>query len=566
MSSGQDVGDVYAATLERVRAQKKDRARLGMEAIMWVAYSRRRLSPEELCEALGVEIGPTDLDSDNVPSIRTILNCGLGLVTVDSSSSKVRLVHFTLQEHIQANPTLFCSPHSMIAEVCLTYLNFGCIRDLSPALRSPPPTTPFLEYASQYWGVHARRQISASVISLALKLLDGFDAHISCELLLRGEFQNAPHWDVRGYDGPIKCTALHIAALLGGLEIMVSLLNINKWDPNATDSLGSTALMWAARMGHGAIVKVLLEQEGVDPNIVNDLGRTALSWAAERWHKGIVQMLLEQGDVNPDNANKSGRTPLSWAFERDPWWWASEKACSEIVKILLERNDVNPDSADKRGRTPLSWAARYGYENIVRMLLERTDVSPDITDEDGRTPLSWAAGPKGWQQDTNKGSHSVVKILLERKDVNPDSIDKSGRTPLSWAAWNGYGGVVQMLLERNDVNPDITDGDGRTPLSWAAGPELGFQFPDGGESYKEAVKILLERNNVNPDGADKRGRTPLSWAAEQGRHQMVRMLLERSDVNPCAPDEDGRTPLSWAAESGCEEISVPNRPVRPSWR
>jgi len=53
MSSGQGVGDVYAATLERIRAQNKDRARLGMEAIMWVAHSERPLQPDELCQALG---------------------------------------------------------------------------------------------------------------------------------------------------------------------------------------------------------------------------------------------------------------------------------------------------------------------------------------------------------------------------------------------------------------------------------------------------------------------------------------------------------------------------------
>ena len=96
MSSGQGVGDVYAATLERIRAQNKDRARLGMEAIMWVAHSERPLQPDELCQALGVEIGSRDLNNDNAPSIRMILNCGLGLVTVDSSSCRVRLVHFTL--------------------------------------------------------------------------------------------------------------------------------------------------------------------------------------------------------------------------------------------------------------------------------------------------------------------------------------------------------------------------------------------------------------------------------------------------------------------------------------
>ena len=285
MSNGQNAEDVYNATLERIKAQKKDRARLGMEAIMWIAYSERPLEPDELCDALGVEIGSTDLDKDNVPSIRTILNCGLGLVTVDSSSSKVRLVHFTLQEHILANPTLFCTPHSMIAEVCLTYINFGCIKDLSPALELLPPTTPFLEYASRYWGAHARRQVSASVISLALKLLDRFDTHISCNLLLREEFKKLY---ISLGSGGTQSTALHAGAHLGVLEIMISLLEINKWDLNATDRFGNTALLLATKRGHDAIVKVLLGQEGIDPNIGDWDDRTPLSWAAEGGHESIT--------------------------------------------------------------------------------------------------------------------------------------------------------------------------------------------------------------------------------------------------------------------------------------
>jgi len=155
IANSRDVGDVYPATLERIRAQGEDRAWLGMDAIMWIAYSEWPLSPDQLCQALGVEIGSADLDSDNVPSIRSILNCGLGLVTVDSSSSVVRLIHFTLQEYILANPALFCSPHSMMAKVCMTNLNFGCIRSLWPAFRSPQHTARFLEYASCSWLAHA---------------------------------------------------------------------------------------------------------------------------------------------------------------------------------------------------------------------------------------------------------------------------------------------------------------------------------------------------------------------------------------------------------------------------
>ena len=130
MTHGNGLSDAYTATLSRLKAQKGHKPVLGLKVLMWVLYAERPLRAEELCRALGVEIGFADLDPENVPSLRslrTLLASCLGLVTVEASSSTVRLVHFTLQEHLSNDPTLFHSPHSAIAEVCLTYLNFGCI-------------------------------------------------------------------------------------------------------------------------------------------------------------------------------------------------------------------------------------------------------------------------------------------------------------------------------------------------------------------------------------------------------------------------------------------------------
>jgi len=100
MTKGNHLGDVYGTTLERIKAQKGGRSRLGIGALMWVLNSERPLRTSELCHALGVTIGSTDLDLEGVPTIRTLLGCSLGLITVEASSSIVRLVHFTLQEYL----------------------------------------------------------------------------------------------------------------------------------------------------------------------------------------------------------------------------------------------------------------------------------------------------------------------------------------------------------------------------------------------------------------------------------------------------------------------------------
>ncbi|RPA90479.1 hypothetical protein L873DRAFT_1848805 [Choiromyces venosus 120613-1] len=63
-----------------------------MDVLMWISYSEDPFELEELCEALGVELGTSKLDRDNLPSIRIVMGCSLGFITVDSSSSKPHLM------------------------------------------------------------------------------------------------------------------------------------------------------------------------------------------------------------------------------------------------------------------------------------------------------------------------------------------------------------------------------------------------------------------------------------------------------------------------------------------
>ena len=422
MIKGNGLRDAYSATLARIRAQKGGMSRLAMDALMWLSHSKRSLGANQLCHALGVEIGSTDLDLQNTPAIETLLACSLGLVTLEASSHTVRLVHYTLQEYLSNNTDLFHNPHSTIAEVCLTYLNFQCIQDLSPIHDWPSQAPPLLEYASRYWGAHTRGEITASVSTLALRLLDRFDKHVSSGILLSHRGDN---WDQNlGRSNPTGFTGLHGCAYLGIAEIAASLLETKKWDLGATDVEGNTAILWAAKKGHAVIVETLLEREGVTPNTTDQTGRTPLSWAAGNGYKGVVKILLEKGDVTPNTLDNGGRTPLSWA---------AGNGRRGSVKSLLERGDVTPDTPDKGGRTPLSWAAGNGNGGIVEILLERRDVTSDTADKAGRTPFSWAAGNGYW---------GIMKMLLEQGDATPDTLDKDGRTPLSWAAENGNGGVV----------------------------------------------------------------------------------------------------------------------------
>jgi len=86
MTNGQDLGDAYDATLERIRAQSGNKSRLGMVILMWISHAERPLRVDELCHALAVVIGSKDLDPHNIPSTRTLLGCCLGLITIDEAA------------------------------------------------------------------------------------------------------------------------------------------------------------------------------------------------------------------------------------------------------------------------------------------------------------------------------------------------------------------------------------------------------------------------------------------------------------------------------------------------
>ncbi|RPA97507.1 hypothetical protein L873DRAFT_1690624, partial [Choiromyces venosus 120613-1] len=96
MTRGNGLGDAYTATMARMKGQNVTKSKIGMEVLMWVSHSKRPLQAAELCQALGVEIGSTDLNPQRIPSIKTLLGCCLGLVAVEGSPSIVRLVHFSL--------------------------------------------------------------------------------------------------------------------------------------------------------------------------------------------------------------------------------------------------------------------------------------------------------------------------------------------------------------------------------------------------------------------------------------------------------------------------------------
>jgi len=521
ITDGLGLGDAYDATIERIRAQDGDKSSLGMRALMWICHAERPLKVDELCYALAVELGSTDFNPQNLPSISTLVSCYQGLITVDKEASTVRLIHFTLKEYLCARPDIFGRHHSTMAEICLTYLNSGKVKALSADPSLLNLETPFLKYCSRYWGVHAKGSFSSRVRSLTLELLQDYDSHISARSLLA----QVRVLYYRRLGMSLQFSGLHCASFFGIAEGVVALIAMESYDINNEDYWGHTPLAWAARNGHEGVAEILLQQAGVDPDKADNYGNTPLMLAARGGYEGVVKVLLERGDVNPERLDDDGLTPLQNAA------WRGHEG---IVKVLLERGDVDPERLDNYGLTPLQRAARRGYEGVARALLERGDVSPEKPDDDGITSLQSAA---------QRGHEGVVKVLLERGEMNPDKQDNRGDTALLKATRRGHEKVVKILLAQAAVSPDKPNHHGSTPLLLAAQYE-----------YENVVKMLLGREEVNPDKRDNHGDISLSCAARYGHEGIVKILLEKERVNPDNTNRAGQTPLMCAVRNGHQGV------------
>jgi len=333
---------------------------------MWICHSERPLEAEELCQALAVEIGSADYNDNKAPSIRTVLSYCQGFVVVDEEGSAVRLVHHTLQEYLTSHRNLFASSHSTIAETCLTYLNSQQVMALSDFQVQSTQHSPFLEYSSLYWGVHMQKEPSEGGKTLALRLFNHYEYHISIRLLWEHTLLS-----YSPYLPQPKFTGLHYASMLGLVEVLRALIEMDSVDINITDGISATSILWAARNGHEAAVKLLLRRKDINPDRLDLSNRAPISWAAEEGHEAVVKLLLGRKDVSPDRPDLEQRAPISWA---------AENGHEAVVELFLEQKDVNPHRLDCSDRTPISWAVENGHEAVVKLLLERKDVSPDSPD------------------------------------------------------------------------------------------------------------------------------------------------------------------------------------------
>lgn len=534
----------YAQAVQRIEAQAPALALLGNRVLGWLSCTHRPLHVLELQHALAVNLEPgTDtLDVENILDIDTIVSSCAGLVTADSESTVVRLVHYTTQEYLESfGETWLKNAQADIILTCLNYCSFAEFvsgpvlpRTETPADKAVARTAlykrietyPFLPYAASVLDKHPWEGHDNRIRDAATGLLedDAKFGNFWQAMNLRTHFITSGQIKLEDFIHTFNARdyikGIHYVAMSGEKSLLERLFS-RGCHGNTADGDGRTPLSHASANGHDAIVCMLLQRHDVDPDSADNTGRAALCWAAEYGQDKIVKSLLETGKVNPDLRTYSGATPLSYAASQ------GHLAVVELLLNYRPRIDVNPRGM--ANMTPLHYSIVRGHTAITRRLLEEPTIDPGIINGQNTTALSMAAG---------SGCVESLQLLLKHRppiDVSGDV----GTKALSAAAHRCHIEALELLMRRG-IHPNVgLSGDA---------PGLALRTVAGSHSAQAAAAAnMLLAYGAFVDAADDAGRTPLSSAASQGTTSTIKVLLENGAVLDQA-DESGRTPLSWAAQ------------------
>lgn len=539
---------------------------------MWISHAKRNLTVDEIRHALALRIEEEELDQDNLVSLKMILDSCCGLVEVDSESSKLRFVHFTLEEFLRTDHGLFKNGDLEITRTCLRYLTLTVLKDLPWKNRNDFSQAlaklPFLDYASREWGFHARDIAVEDVLELALSFFNSrphlltvarvrdhkssdfrkwrermlawaFSGGAGISLAASFGLTNFVKFLISQVDAPVLTarnmygsTALHEVAIKG-YEDTAELLIANGADLLDSNNGKNTPFYLSVAYGQLSMVRTLLKYGVKQVNIPCTGGWTALHSAADLGNGAMVTLLLSAGS-DCSIKNIKGMTPLHMAarqghlhvvkllvlagasievagFDRYfPLDFAITAGHYDMVAFLLD-NGARLDHKGQDQWRAIHRAARGGHGNILALLIDR---GADLleTDHKGNIPMHLAA---------RSGNLEAIDVLLnsqpELKREQLFAKDRSGCTPRVVAFYTAHYGIHKHLRAAEMALV------GSSQLTAADKITVAIE-----EGHCSKVRRFISKSNTAINKPDELGQPPLHVALQEQRLDIAELLLEYS--------------------------------------
>ncbi len=597
--------ELYLEAWNRVTNQNTDSQQDAQEAICWLTCSFRQLRVQELRHAIATKQGDKVMDEENLMNFDRLIRSCAGLVTVDQESQVVRLVHQTAQDFFERRAgKLFPGAHIRLAGKCITYLHVDefsqgpCEFDLSSGsmamkgpiaasrlLRTRLARNPFMEYAADHWGDHARGETLER--TLECEVLGFLRSRKTLASSVQTQYRDA-NLDCRRSLHCSKYTPIHVAVSFA-LEYIIEALLRDAVDLelNAEDKGKRTAFHWAVESDLAGCAQLLLAA-GADIRTQDQDGNTALYKATPLGNASIVKMILEHDrtaklkEQEINCAVLSNQTLVIEAYVRaapEPAQRAnlilmksSVFGKPDIIKLAISLGaEVNIEDND--GHTALLVAVLHGRSAAVQALVAAGALTT-VLDESGRTLLQVAASSQEIFQErlqhvrhyrdrlAERGSRSIHQLPVHIADDPRQKIlnrlsywIESTLFPLTCLAKNP--GFIEAMNE-DDEHPDIIR------LLIDSGADLGIKTPEGETTLHLAVcsaprvKALLQQGTrvLDIDARDKQGRSALHYAAAIGNSAAMQTLLANG-ANVELKDFCGASVLYYAVTTpACVKIAL----------
>ncbi len=176
---------------------------------------------------------------------------------------------------------------------------------------------------------------------------------------------------------PSDATVLHIASILGFVDVVQVLLEQSTVDANAVDEQGWSALIHSITNGQNEIIRLLLDSKQVDVNLCDVYGQTALHIEAEAVNKNalIAEWLIESG-ASLDIEDRDGMTPFLRAIEAHNF---------PVARCLVDKN-CNRHARSSDGRSCLHIAAQHHFIDMVLWMIGDLKINANVLDNNFQTP------------------------------------------------------------------------------------------------------------------------------------------------------------------------------------
>ena len=363
-------------------------------------------------------------------------------------------------------------------------------------------------------------------------------------------------WNPDVYDED-QITPLHYACKGGHEDIVEFLLSTH---PNLQYDDKEDVLFFACKCGNFELVVSIVEGQKFNPEVRDQDQQTPFYYACSNQHIFIAQYLANQ--------------PVhSIYYRQEALFTACQAGLLGVMKSIINGiNEWDPETKDENGDSLLHHACIYGRLNVILYLIGEHHCDPVAKDDDQLTPFDYALqhshkhvvehfmdldnmvyykdnvkvidiiNKNGFKWLTplhiacQAGCLAAVNYFITQKGYGPEVRDKNDCTPLHYAAKNYHANVVRYLIDEKNCDPNATDANHLSPLdSVCCNPDANTE--QGGD----VVRILLSKTSHAKH--TNSGNTPLHFACQYNNYVAAGILLSEGNSDPTIKNYVGQTPL-----------------------